>query len=118
MLFGNNHQNEYPKLLLYIFLLYLIPGLGFTIISKNPFTGVNAMYAEGNRQLFYFGKFVTDFSQQEALSSPIKKAILQVGGHFLDTTMSKFLQINPSFLSIYSVPYYSSTSWFYSPHMV
>jgi hypothetical protein len=88
----------------FLFFFYLIPALAFTIILENPFTGVNVMYSEGNRQLSNYGRFVSDPSQEEALSSPIGKSMLQVGGHFLDTIFAKYLQVNPFVVSLYSVP--------------
>ncbi|WP_415280933.1 hypothetical protein [Candidatus Nitrososphaera sp. FF02] len=88
----------------FLFFFYLLPALAFTIILENPFTGVNVMYSEGNRQLSNYGRFVSDPSQEEALSSPIGKSLLQVGGHFLDVVFAKYLQVDPFVISLYSIP--------------
>ncbi len=90
--------------LVYVSLLLVVPALAFTIVVSNPFTSVNTLYAEMNRQLFTYGRFTSDPSQPDAISSPIKKVLLQAGGHFMDVALLKFLQIDPFHLSIYSIP--------------
>lgn len=90
--------------LVYATLLIIVPALAFTIVVSNPFTSVNTLYAEMNRQLFTYGRFTSDLSQPDAISSPIKKVLLQAGGHFMNVILLKFLQIDPFYMSLYSVP--------------